>query len=166
MALNFTIDLLRSLEIFLTVAESGSMTKAAYRIGMTQSAISQHIQLLEADLEAQLIDRESRPMRLTPAGATLRQRAFRILAQASEAVAEVRHVAADPLPHLRIAMFATLAGTVVPAIVDAVASNRLSVRKVSIMRGMSTDHVRHLMNREVEIVITSNALYDVEGMER
>ena len=151
MPLNFNIDLLRSLEVFLSVAESGSMTTAAHRIGLTQSAVSQQIQLLEADLETRLIDRENRPMRLTPAGATLRQRAIRILAQASEAVAEVRQVAADPLPHLRIAMFSTLARTVVPAIIGAVASNQLPVRKVSIMRGMSTDHVRHLKNREVEI---------------
>jgi DNA-binding transcriptional LysR family regulator len=166
MPANFTIDLLRSLEVFLGVADSGSMTKAARRLHITQSAISQHIKLLETDLGTRLIDRHHRPMRLTPAGVTLRQRAGKLLIQASEAVAEVRQVAAGPLPHLRIAMFATLARTVVPAIVGAVADGKLPVRNVSILRGMALDHARHLRNRDIEIALTSNALYDMEGMER
>jgi DNA-binding transcriptional LysR family regulator len=166
MPANFTIDLLRSLEVFLGVADSGSMTKAARRLHITQSAISQHIKLLENDLGTRLIDRHHRPLRLTPAGVTLRQRAGRLLIQASEAVAETRAVAAGPLPHLRIAMFATLARTVVPAIVGAVAGGKLPVQNVSILRGMATDHARHLRNRDVEIALTSNALYDMEGIER
>jgi DNA-binding transcriptional LysR family regulator len=163
---SYHVDLLRSLEVFLCVAESGNMTAAARRLRITQSAISHHIKLLETDLGTRLIDRGHRPLRLTPAGTTLRHRGAMLLSQASEAVAEVRQVAAGPLPHLRIGIFATLARTVVPAIVKGITDGKLPIKHVSIMRGMAADHVRYLMNRNVEMVVTSNALYDLEGLER
>ncbi|WP_158808691.1 LysR family transcriptional regulator [Beijerinckia sp. L45] len=50
-------DVLKSLEIFLSVTETGSMTDASRRLGVTQSAISQQIKLLEADLGTPLFDR-------------------------------------------------------------------------------------------------------------
>src|SRR5579871_4944785 len=40
-----SIDLLRALEIFLGVAETGSMTAASRHLNITQSAISQHMKL-------------------------------------------------------------------------------------------------------------------------
>ncbi|MCP4335875.1 MAG: LysR family transcriptional regulator [Gammaproteobacteria bacterium] len=39
--------LLRSLEVFLAIAEQGQMTRAAGKLGITQSAVSQHLSNLE-----------------------------------------------------------------------------------------------------------------------
>jgi DNA-binding transcriptional LysR family regulator len=46
------IDLPRAPEVFITAAETGSMTAAAKELKITQSAISQQLKLLEADLGA------------------------------------------------------------------------------------------------------------------
>ena len=61
------IDLLRALEVFLAAADSGSMTTAARHLKITQSAISQQLKLLETEMRVTLMDRNTRPLRLTPA---------------------------------------------------------------------------------------------------
>jgi DNA-binding transcriptional LysR family regulator len=160
------IDLLRALEMFLAAAESGSMTVAARRLKVTQSAISQQLKLLEAEMRVTLMDRNTRPLRLTPAGQALRQHATEMLLYADQARAEVRQIAAGPLPHLRIAMFGTLARTLAPALVKAVAEQHLPIKTLSILRGMAVQHARDLPRREVDVVITSNPLIDMDGMER
>ena len=160
------IDLLRALQVFMAAADSGSMTIAARQLKITQSAISQQLKLLENEMRVTLMDRNTRPLRLTPAGQALRQHAAEILLHADQVRAEVRQIAAGPLPHLRIAMFGTLARTLAPALVEAVVRKKLPVNTVSILRGMAVQHARDLPRREVDMVITSNALFDIDGMER
>jgi DNA-binding transcriptional LysR family regulator len=113
-----------------------------------------------------LVDRHNRPLRLTPAGNALLDHASVMLLHAEQARAEVRQVGESPLLHLRIAMFDTLAKTLASAIVAAVAQRTLPIKTVSILRGMSAHHARELPMREVDVVITSNPLYEVSGMER
>jgi DNA-binding transcriptional LysR family regulator len=160
------IDLLWALEVFLAAADSGSMTTAARQLKITQSAISQQLKLLENEMRVTLMDRNTRPLRLTPAGQALRQHAADILFHADQVRAEVRQIASGPLPHLRIAMFGTLARTLAPALVAAVVQKRLPIKTVSILRGMAVQHATDLPRREVDVVITSNVLPDVDGMER
>jgi DNA-binding transcriptional LysR family regulator len=160
------IDLLRAFEVFLAVADSGSMTGAARKLKVTQSAISQQLKLLEADMRVNLMDRTTRPLRLTPAGLALRNHGADILLRADHARAEIRQVAAGPLPHLRIAMFGTLAKTLAPAIVKAVVQRKLPIKTVSVLRGMAAQHARELPRRDVDVIITSNPLFEMEGMER
>ncbi len=160
------IDLLRALEVFIAAADAGSMTKAARQLKITQSAISQQLKLLESEMGVTLIDRDGRPLRLTTAGHLLRHHAAEILLHADEVRAEVRQITSRPLPHLRIAMFGTLARTLAPALVKAVVQKTLPIETVSILRGMAVQHARDLPRREVDIVISSNALMDVDGMER
>ncbi|MCQ4160435.1 LysR family transcriptional regulator [Roseomonas sp. GC11] len=60
--------LLRS---FLTVAETRSFTRAAERLGLRQSTVSQHIRKLEAQLRRSLLARDTHAVRLTPEGDAL-----------------------------------------------------------------------------------------------
>ncbi len=76
---------LAALEIFLTVAEHGSVTRAAERLRRAQSNVTTRVQQLEADLGATLFLREGKRMALTPEGQVLRGYAERLLALAEEA---------------------------------------------------------------------------------
>ena len=60
----------RTLELFCTIAEQRSFSKAASVHHLTQSAVSQAMQHLEESVGAQLIDRSKRPLVLTAAGKT------------------------------------------------------------------------------------------------
>jgi DNA-binding transcriptional LysR family regulator len=81
------LDLLRT---FVAVAERGSFSAAAVRISRTQAAISQQIQRLETQLGASLFVRNSREVRLSPAGERLLGYANRLLHLSEEATTAVR----------------------------------------------------------------------------
>jgi DNA-binding transcriptional LysR family regulator len=90
----------RFLRTFVTVARLGSFSGAARELGYTQSAVSQHIGVLEADLGAVLLTR--RPVEPTEAGARLLEHAEPILLRLDAARADVAKVASGPPRSLRI----------------------------------------------------------------
>jgi DNA-binding transcriptional LysR family regulator len=83
---------LYKLEIFATVVQAGSFSAAATRLYMTQPAVSQHIQDLEAGLGTSLFVRGRRGVTMTPAGETLYEYTQRILRLVAEAESEVTNV--------------------------------------------------------------------------
>ncbi|WP_371407671.1 LysR family transcriptional regulator [Kribbella sp. NBC_00662] len=89
------------LRTFVTVAECGSFSAAAERLGYTQSAVSQHISTLETDLGTPLLHR--RPVTPTPAGDRLLEHAAPILLRLDAARADVRRAITTPLTNLTLA---------------------------------------------------------------
>lgn len=86
---------LYKLEIFVAVVRAGSFSGAASRLYMTQPAVSQHMQDLEASLGTALFTRGRRGVTLTPAGETLydyTQRILRLVAEAENAVTDVENL--------------------------------------------------------------------------
>lgn len=75
---------IRQLEHFLALAESGSFSRAAERLFLTQSALSRSIQSLEAEIDGALIDRIGKRNELTPLGRHVLERARRIVLETSE----------------------------------------------------------------------------------
>jgi len=70
---------LNQLKYFVAVAEQRSFTKAASQHYISQTAITQQIQALEEKVGVQLIDRNSRPIALTPAGKVFLKEARAVL---------------------------------------------------------------------------------------
>lgn len=58
----------KQIESFVAVAETGSFTKAAKVMNVSQPSISLHIQNLEAELKAQLLIRDTKKIKLTERG--------------------------------------------------------------------------------------------------
>src|SRR5215510_16343723 len=59
---------LRSIQYFVQVADEGSITRTADKIGIAQPALTRHIKQLEAELGTQLLMRLPRGVRLTTSG--------------------------------------------------------------------------------------------------
>ena len=74
-----------ALRAFVAVAETGSFSRAAAQIYLTQPAVSKRIGTLEAELGTRLFDRIGRGIHLTEAGRTLLVRAQTILSQVEDA---------------------------------------------------------------------------------
>ena len=70
---------IRTLRYFLEIAESGSFTRAAEKLHMTQPALSRQIAQLESELGRKLYTRESYGIKLTEEGLLLRKRAEEII---------------------------------------------------------------------------------------
>src|SRR4051794_41883106 len=90
----------RFLRTFVTVVRLGSFSRAAEELGYTQSAVSQHIGVLETDLGAPLLTR--RPVAPTEAGARLLEHADPILLRLDAARADVARGAGGPPRSFRV----------------------------------------------------------------
>ncbi|MBN6040737.1 LysR family transcriptional regulator [Amycolatopsis sp. 195334CR] len=82
------------LRTFVTVVRRGSFSAAARELGYTQSAVSQHIASLEADLGTVLLFR--RPVAPSEAGARLLEHAGPLLIRLDAARADITRMAATP----------------------------------------------------------------------
>jgi DNA-binding transcriptional LysR family regulator len=112
------MDDLRLLKVLREVALRGSFSAAADALSYSQPAVSQQIARLEVQAGVKLIERQPKGICLTPAGEALVRHTERILAQLSEAQAELGEIASSARGRLRLAAFATAAGTVVPRAVS------------------------------------------------
>jgi DNA-binding transcriptional LysR family regulator len=144
---------LRSIEIFVATVEDDSMSRAAERLGLTQSAVSQAISALEHTLDCQLIDRSVRPSKLTLAGATFYRKATELLDRARELEQVVDLDLSKPLPLLRIGMVDSFAATAGPHLVrelDNIAA------QWAVGSGVNDTSVRALLERRVDFMITTD----------
>ncbi|MEL3951259.1 LysR family transcriptional regulator [Streptomyces sp. LNU-CPARS28] len=82
---------LRQLQYFAAVADAGGFSRAAERLGIVQSAVSQQVRRLERELGVALFDRSTRHVRLSAAGERLLPEARAVLTAAHR----TRQVAAD-----------------------------------------------------------------------
>lgn len=158
-------NLIKSLEVFLAILETGQVTQAAALLGMTQSAASQHLQSLETALDAQLLDRSVRPLRPTVAGQTVQRHAAGILNRVEDLVTDMRALGPRPISMLRIGTLASIATTLTADLV-ALAKRDFDVQDMTVLAGQSRDHEGLLRSKQAGLVITSNPLYDMDGLER
>ena len=84
---------LRHLRYFVVLADELHFGRAARRLSISQPPLSVAIRQLEESVGARLFERNSKEVRLTPAGEALRISARRLLQQAQEAALEARDVA-------------------------------------------------------------------------
>lgn len=97
-----TINLNR-LAYFAAVVDAGSFTRAAERLGITKTVVSQQVARLEAELKTALLLRTTRRVEATEAGRLLHARCIMILREAEDAVDELAQANAAPMGVLRVA---------------------------------------------------------------
>jgi DNA-binding transcriptional LysR family regulator len=96
------------LRCFVTLAEELHFGRAAERLNMTQPPLSRQIRLLEHHVGTQLLERDSRNVKLTAAGRVFLPEAARILRLAQEASTTARRVAKGEQGALSIGFTATI----------------------------------------------------------
>lgn len=93
---------LRHLRYFVVLAEELHFGRAARRLSISQPPLSVAIRQLEESVGARLFERNSKEVRLTPAGSKLRESARLLLRQAEEAALEARDIGHGSAGRLRI----------------------------------------------------------------
>lgn len=96
------LDTLQNMRIFARVAECGSYTAAARRMEISTAYVSRSVSDLEAHLRTRLLNRTTRRIALTEAGARYLDRCRGILADINAAEREAADTHARPIGRLRI----------------------------------------------------------------
>jgi DNA-binding transcriptional LysR family regulator len=96
------MDPLDGIAAFVRVVDSGSFAAAARRLNISKSAISAHVQRLEERLGIRLLNRTTRRLSLTEAGAAYYRHCARILAEAEAAEQAASALQQEPRGTLRI----------------------------------------------------------------
>ena len=113
---------LRQMRSFMAVAEERNFTRAADRLNMAQSPLSQQIRRLEREIGVELFTRTTRTVALTYAGEVLYERVARVLALADDAVEASRRAARGHLGRLSVGFTGSGAHELLPSLVRAYAA--------------------------------------------
>jgi DNA-binding transcriptional LysR family regulator len=165
------MDDLRLLKVLREVALRGSFSAAAEALSYSQPAVSQQIARLEAQAGVKLLERQPKGIKLTPAGEALVRHTERILAQLAEAQAELTEIASSARGRLRLAAFATAAGTIVPLAVSEFRRLRPGVH-VELQLMDPPQSIPALRRGDVDLVITEEGGFEADpnlaglGVER
>ncbi len=95
---------LSGIDVFLSVAEHGSLRAASRALGVQPPAVSQQLKALEEELGTMLFARTTRALHLTDAGRALLQRAGPAFTELQAAMADARNLAGRHRGVLRITM--------------------------------------------------------------
>ncbi len=118
---------LRQLRYFVAVAEELHFGRAAERLMIVQSAVSQQVRRLERELGVELFDRSPRHVRLTGAGECFLPEARKVLAAERSAVAAVAQYATGRDTPLRVGTSSGL-GERLDRVLDALAESAPATR--------------------------------------
>lgn len=108
---------LNHLVTFAALAETGSFTNAARKLGLPPSTVTAHVAALEVNLGLQLVVRTTRQNRLTEQGKRLASGAQRMVAVVEEAMARIEAEKAEPVGQLRVSVPFTFAADLIAPIV-------------------------------------------------
>jgi DNA-binding transcriptional LysR family regulator len=92
------------LKVFAAVAERGSFVKAAGALGLSTSSVSQSVRALEDRLGLRLLNRTTRSVALTEAGARLLARAAPALTELDAAFEDLNAFRAEPAGALKLSV--------------------------------------------------------------
>ncbi len=143
---------LHQLETFVAVAETGSFSRAADSVLLTQSTVSQHIAALENEVGVRLFDRTGRGAELTDAGQLYRQHVRQVLAEC----ADLRHAMARfrglEDPQLIVGASNVPANYLIPRLLPKLAARYPGIA-LSVVAGDSREIIDRLVAGEVAMAV-------------
>ncbi|MFJ3047334.1 LysR family transcriptional regulator [Herbaspirillum chlorophenolicum] len=154
---------MHAVQVFVAVAEEGSMSAAASRMGISQSAVSQIMRQLEDDLGVVLINRTTRPLALTPYGIALRNRGAILSEEIANLKAQVIEAGQGIKPDVRIGLVDSFASTCGPGFTKSLLDK---ATQLTIRTGLSPQQGEALLRRDLDLIVTSDPLMDANEVVR
>lgn len=148
---------LRHLKTLLALEETGTVSQAAKRVFLTQSALSHQIRALENYYETPLFERKSSPLRFTPAGERLLQLARDLMPQVVAAERDMAQIIDGEAGELRLAVEChTCFDWLMPAM--GVFRPLWPQVELDIVSGFQADPVGLLLSHRADLAIVSEAV--------
>jgi DNA-binding transcriptional LysR family regulator len=143
---------LRHLEHWLALADTGSFSRAAEKLHITQSALSRSIQALEEDLGGPLVDRVGKKNELTPLGRSVLERARRIVQEAQELKQGAALLQQGGLGSLRVGLGSGPGAMLMTPWLRYMAENHPTVH-VAVSRGSTELQLTQLRERDLDALV-------------
>ena len=143
---------LKQLRVLRDIGKTGSFSAAAAELDYTQPAVSKIVASLERELGTVLVDRETRPIRLTDAGAALARHAGEMLELLRTAEAEVQAVAQLDAGTLSVGVFSSAGASFFVDALRVLRSKHPAVQ-VSITEGMPSALVDSLRAGDLDLAV-------------
>jgi len=153
-----------AIEIFVAAVEEGTISLAAKRLNASPSSVSQQLTNLEAALGVLLLNRSSRPMELTSAGALFLRRAETILAEVTQAKAELAVFNYSQMIRLRLGMIDDFDADVTPALMAGL-SKKLTGCQFLLESGPSYHLASDLESRHMDVIVAADLDITSDWME-
>lgn len=131
------------------------MTHAAEHLHVAQTALGIQIKNLEEELEVPLLERHSRGIRQTEAGAVLYQRAIEILKQVDAAANEVRQIGGADRPPVYFGITPSIMGLIGTDLIELV-DKQVSGTPLRLVEELSFVLVEALERKELDFALTFN----------
>lgn len=141
---------IRQLRYFLEVADAGSFSRAAKRLGVSQPAVSQQLRDLETGVRAVLLQRHGKRTMLTPAGLLFQEHAHAILRQIDQSLQELSSGPRDPHGTLRIGVIPYLDVALMPRLLGAFSSEHPAI-DLSILEISSSEIEKELEEGRMDV---------------
>ena len=155
----------RAVQVFVTAVEAQSVTRAAHRLGISPSTVSQQLAGLEAAVGARLIERSARMFRLTRAGTLFLEPAHRLLDDVSAAKALLLDAEQAPPMSLRIASIEELDATVTAPWLLRLTQSYPKVA-FTLSSGASHENLDALAARGVDLTLAVDTVADADWVEQ
>lgn len=146
------LDLLRS---FFAISESGSLSKAAEQLHVSQSTLTRQMQVLETEIGGQLLERGPSGVALTAAGHAVLDGMRPVVARADTVVSEARKLARGQSSSLRIGYLMSAASEYLNPALAALrrAHPEMKIRLVELSPGAQ---LKALRRGELDVVVLGN----------
>lgn len=154
MPFNLNVDL-RQLNTFLTVADTGSFSRASEKLFVAQPALSRQIRMLEEALNVDVFVRHGRGVVLTAAGELLYERARGLLQSLERTQADVTAVAGEVTGQVVLGLLPTVAHTFSGAIIEEY-RKRFPQVNLAVKSAMSGTLQQMVMQHRLNLAISYN----------
>jgi DNA-binding transcriptional LysR family regulator len=151
----------KRMAVFATVVELGSLSAAGRRLGMTTSAISQHLRALEQSYGVALLHRSTRKLSLTDAGARFARQCQAMVAAADVAHEQLNLAHDAPTGQLRLSAPAGFAQHVAPALAPLLANYPQLKLHMAV-----ADEMIDLIDERIDLALRGGRLTDSNWVAR
>ena len=154
---------LRGLEVFETLAQTGSVAQTADATGLSQPAVSQQLRNLEKALGTDLVDHSRRPMVPTSAGRNFLTRTQAVLSELRLAQSELSMMDLSHLPALSIGLIDDFDNDLTPRLVTALAES-LTECRFKMITASSHEILRAIEADEIHLAVTATTGAPQQGL--
>ena len=142
-----------SLRVVLAIAELGSITAAATRLGYSQPALSQHLRRLETRIGMPVVERAGRSVRLTDAGRVLARHASVVTSALDAAAGEIAELQGLRAGRVRVAAFPSASATIVPRLLAGMTTRHPGVQ-LSYLEAEPPEAIAAVRENRADIALT------------